>query len=272
MRHHRIWAGVASATLAFSVLAQSVEVVDLSAAPVSSAPIVQTPIYVDNTSAVVDTSTMIVEENVPNSGDLYFQMQTLQQEVMQLRNVVEQQSRQLQELRELSLERYVDIDKRLANGAIAKPSEPLLDTTAGDSPVSNADTVDPVLAKTDLESYDDAYQLVKNRQYQQAIPNFERFVVEYPASVRRPNAFYWLGQLYMVTNQLDEAIVHFTSLRTEFPDHAKTPDGTFKLATLYFKQGDKATSKNLLDKLIASNGGGNPTTLQAASAFLRDNF
>ncbi len=76
----------------------------------------------------------------------------------------------------------------------------------------------------------------------------------------------------MVTNQLDEAIVHFTSLRTEFPDHAKTPDGTFKLATLYFKQGDKATSKNLLDKLIASNGGGNPTTLQAASAFLRDNF
>jgi TolA-binding protein len=76
----------------------------------------------------------------------------------------------------------------------------------------------------------------------------------------------------MVTNKFDEAVNNFSTLRAEFPQHAKTPDGTFKLATLYFKQGNKARCKGLLDELIASNGGGNPTTRQAAEAFVRDNF
>jgi len=277
MKYCRIWAGVASATLAFSVLAQqSVEVVDLSTSPANSTPVVQTPIYIEDASAVVDASAMIVEENAPNSGDLYFQMQTLQQEVMQLRNVVEQQSRQLQELRELSLQRYIEIDKRLVGGAVAAPMEPVVD---GESMPESADGMavavissESQLTKSDLQAYDDAYQLVKNRQYQEAIPEFERFLVEYASSVRRPNAFYWLGQLYMVTNQLEQAVINFKSLRSEFPEHAKTPDGSFKLATLYFKQGDRVSSKSLLDELVASNGGGNPATLQAANAFLRDNF
>lgn len=273
MRLNRYWAALSSAAFSVSVLAQtSVEVVDLTTSPQRTGPVVQTPVFVDNSTAMLDTSSMIVEENPTNTGDLYFQMQTLQQEVMQLRNVVEQQSRQLQELREISLQRYIEIDKRLAGGAVAQPLalDPGESTSPVVDPVINPVSISP--SRSDIDAYDEAYQLVKNRQYEDAIPKFERFLVEYADSVRRPNVFYWLGQLYMVTNQLPQAVAKFNSLRSEFPEHAKTPDGSFKLATLYFKLGDKAQSKSLLDELVATNAAGNTSTLQSATAFLRDNF
>lgn len=280
MQKLRFSAALISAAFAVSVYAQRVEVVDLSAQRTENSsvqPVVQRPITLDNSSTVVDTSAMIVEETTTNSGALYVQMQNLQQEVMQLRNIVEQQTRQLQELRELSLQRYIDIDKRLATGGVAVSTSPVEVTpVAADrnaaEPAVNVEPSVQLSGTSDVEAYDNAYQLVKNRQYEEAIPQFERFLIEYSTSVRRPNALYWLGQLYMVTNQFDQAVDNFSTLRVEFPEHAKTPDGTFKLATLYFKQGNKARCKSLLDELIASNGAGNPTTRQAAESFLRDNF
>lgn len=258
--------------------AQPAEVVDLSATP--SGPLVQTPITLEQPVSVVqDTSSMIVEEAAPSSGDLYFQMQTLQREVMALRNVVELQTKQIQELRQLSLQRYIEIDRRLASGAQALPvaddaavdanlSESTVDLTAGVS----VDVIPAMPEKSDIEAYDEAYQLVKSRQYQDAIPLFEQFVTAYPESVRQANAYYWLGSLYMVVDQLPMAEQRLTELLSRFPEHAKIPDASYKLATLYFKLGKREESRQMLESVIAKYATSHSNTVKLASAFLSDNF
>jgi tol-pal system protein YbgF len=275
MRYISSLAALLGAASVCLVHAQPAEVVDLT----ESAPslLVQTPIAVNQPSQVQDNSALIVEESGPSSGDLYFQMQALQQEVMELRNIVELQTRQLNELRQLSLQRYIELDRRMVTTGIA----PVL-STEGDEVAQEVSAMDglvdvlvsPVAAitKTDIEAYDDAYQLVKARNYQQAIPLFERFLAEYPASLRQANAYYWLGALYMVVDQLPQAEQRLTELLNLYPDHAKVPDASYKLATLYFKQGNRDQSRQLLEEIVAKYANSNSNTVQLASAFLRDNF
>jgi len=275
MRYISSLAALLGAASVCLVHAQPAEVVDLT----ESAPslLVQTPIAVNQPSQVQDNSALIVEESGPSSGDLYFQMQALQQEVMELRNIVELQTRQLNELRQLSLQRYIELDRRM----VTTGSAPVL-STEGDEVAQEVSAVDglvdvsvsPVAAitKTDIEAYDDAYQLVKARNYQQAIPLFERFLAEYPASLRQANAYYWLGALYMVVDQLPQAEQRLTELLNLYPDHAKVPDASYKLATLYFKQGNRDQSRQLLEEIVAKYANSNSNTVQLASAFLRDNF
>jgi len=275
MRYISSLAALLGAASVCLVHAQPAEVVDLT----ESAPslLVQTPIAVSQPSQVQDNSALIVEESGPSSGDLYFQMQALQQEVMELRNIVELQTRQLNELRQLSLQRYIELDRRM----VTTGSAPVL-STEGDEVAQEVSAMDglvdvsvsPVAAitKTDIEAYDDAYQLVKARNYQQAIPLFERFLAEYPASLRQANAYYWLGALYMVVDQLPQAEQRLTELLNLYPDHAKVPDASYKLATLYFKQGNRDQSRQLLEEIVAKYANSNSNTVQLASAFLRDNF
>jgi len=275
MRYISSFAALLGAASVCLVHAQPAEVVDLT----ESAPtlLVQTPIAVNQPSQVQDNSALIVEESGPSSGDLYFQMQALQQEVMELRNIVELQTRQLNELRQLSLQRYIELDRRM----VTTGSAPVL-STEGDEVAQEVSAMDglvdvsvsPVAAitKTDIEAYDDAYQLVKARNYQQAIPLFERFLAEYPASLRQANAYYWLGALYMVVDQLPQAEQRLTELLNLYPDHAKVPDASYKLATLYFKQGNRDQSRQLLEEIVAKYANSNSNTVQLASAFLRDNF
>jgi len=275
MRYISSLAALLGAASVCLVHAQPAEVVDLT----ESAPslLVQTPIAVSQPSQVQDNSALIVEESGPSSGDLYFQMQALQQEVMELRNIVELQTRQLNELRQLSLQRYIELDRRM----VTTGSAPVL-STEGDEVAQEVSAMDglvdvsvsPVAAitKTDIEAYDDAYQLVKARNYQQAIPLFERFLAEYPASLRQANAYYWLGALYMVVDQLPQAEQRLTELLNLYPGHAKVPDASYKLATLYFKQGNRDQSRQLLEEIVAKYANSNSNTVQLASAFLRDNF
>jgi tol-pal system protein YbgF len=268
-------AALFSAASVCMVHAQPAEVVDLTV----SAPevVVQEPISVTPTSSVQDASALIVEDSGPSSGDLYFQMQTLQREVMELRNIVELQTRQLNELRQLSLQRYIELDRRLASGATVVDTSEVGDVANNQTAAEEGDlaieaTTDTLSNKTDLEAYDEAYQLVKARQYQQSIPLFERFIAEYPTSVRQANAYYWLGALYMVVDQLPQAEQSLTELLTRYPDHAKIPDASYKLATLFYKQGKRDQSRQLLEEIVAKYANTNSNTVQLATTFLRDNF
>lgn len=269
-------AALLSAAVFSSAHAQQAEVVDLSAP--QSGPVVQTPIVVAQPSVVEDASAMIVEDEAPNSGDLYFQMQTLQREVMALRNVVELQSKQLQELRQMSLQRYIELDRRLASGVVTMPEDDAGLAVSEDPQIPIADGVDTAVTtsespnKTDIAFYDEAYQLVKARQYDQAIPLFEQFLTQYPSSVRQANAYYWLGSLYMVVDQLPQAEQRLTELLDTFPEHAKIPDASYKLATLYFKLGKREESRRMLEDIKVKYATSNSNTVKLATAFLRDNF
>ncbi len=94
------------------------------------------------TTAAAPTSVAGSQMAGSDQGRLYLQIQQLQQEVMRLNGKLEEQAYELSTLKEQSLQRYMDLDKRLG-GAGAPSSTP----PAGAPPA--AQTSKPVAGATE---------------------------------------------------------------------------------------------------------------------------
>lgn len=211
--------------------------------------------------AIVDSS------SAPSGGDLAYQLQQLQQEMRELRGILEEQQYAIRRLQQSRLDDYRNIDKRLLElqqgGVVAQPDTP--SATA----VVIAEQTAAVGAK---QAYNDAYANIKKQDFEQAVIAFESFIPQYPESSYAGNAFYWLGELYVLRGDLELAKTSYMSLLEKFPDHRKAPDASYKLARVYHEQGDSEQAKALLERVVADNAGKSSGTVQLAKDFLSKNY
>lgn len=216
-----------------------------------------------------------------NMGTLLLQLQQLQQEVMRLNGRVEEQANELRKLREQSLERYVDLDKRLA--AIAGGGAAVAATAgAGSSAPRAAQPVAvPQASEGDSrvteqpgegEAYRAAYALVRGQQFDQAVTAFRQFLQNYPAGKYAPNAHYWLGELYLVVQppDLESSRQSFMLLLTQYPDNSKVPDAMYKLGKVHFLKGNRDRAREFLDRVIREHGDSSAAKL--AGEFIAENY
>jgi tol-pal system protein YbgF len=122
------------------------------------------------------------------------------------------------------------------------------------------------------QAYNDAYTNIEKQDFEQAVIAFESFIPQYPESSYTGNAFYWLGELYVLRGDLELAKTSYMSLLEKFPDHRKAPDATYKLARVYHEQGNSEEAKALLEKVVADNAGKSSGTVQLAKDFLSKNY
>ena len=226
------------------------------------------------------------------TGDLYMQLQSLQQEVMDLRGLVEEQRHQIETLKQQSLDRYNDLDRRLSGqggapiaGAASTPSEPSANTPidANTTPVPNAPVAAPAhtapassmeTAKPEeYEAYQTAYAKLKGQDFNGAIKLFTAFSTSYPNSSLAPNAYYWLGKAYLLVQpqDLNKAQQAFTKVG-DYPQNNKAADALYELGKVYFLKGDKAKSKTLLQQVIDNYGASGSSAPKLAKQFLDQNF
>ena len=137
-------------------------------------------------------------------GNLFLQVQQLQQEVMRLNGKVEEQAHELTTLKEQSLQRYMDLDKRAGGGQLAAGNATAAASGDAGSPIA-APGRWSARRRTGRggEAYRAAYALVQGRQFDQAIPAFKQFLQRYPDGQYAANAHYWLGELYLVLDPPD---------------------------------------------------------------------
>ena len=190
-----------------------------------------------------------------------------------LRGQVEEQTHELQRLKQQSTERYIDMDRRLAelaSGAgVSAPanvedSEQLNPTAMASKPA----------AAGEKEAYDAAYSQVPKRQYAEALSAFQSFLQRYPDGKYAPNAYYWMGELHLVIKPVDlEASRQaFTQLLELYPKHPKEADAMYKLGTVYYLKDNKDQSRQWLERVIAEYGNGVSSAATKARNFLRDRF
>jgi tol-pal system protein YbgF len=214
-----------------------------------------------------------------NLGRLVLQIQQLQQEVMRLNGMVEEQAHELRKLKEQSLQRYVDLDKRLSaavgGGTIvagsqqAARSEPAAEVPAsGGSPRSGQAAEQP----GEAEAYRAAYALVRGQRFDEAVQGFHQFLRDYPDGRYAPNAHYWLGELYLVIKpqELESSRQSFTLLVTQYPDHPKVPDALYKLGKVHFLKGNREKAREYLDGVI--KGYGDTSAAKLAKEFIAENY
>ena len=199
-------------------------------------------------------------------ANLVIQVQELQDEVRSLRGQLEQQTRELENLKRRQRDQYLDLDQRLSDMRNAQPvsgSRNLLAAPPDDSrqpTVSPAEDVPevrapmesqsqvtgigeptvqsqaaPVSAADEKAAYDQAFQALKELRYADAAEDFQAFLDRYPSSEYADNAQYWLGESYYVTRNYDIALTAFQTLLNQYPESPKAPDALLKIGYTHYE-------------------------------------
>ena len=208
-----------------------------------------------------------------SAGELFYQLQLLQQEVMELRGKVEEQEYQLRQQREQSLERYLDLDqrlKRLEGGGVPAGQGAPTSTGTGAGTVTAPQQELP----GESDAYRAAYSLVRSQQFADAVAAFRQFLVDFPGGKFAPNAHYWLGELYLVQVPPDDesARREFNLLLEQYPDNSKIPDALYKLGKIYFDRGNRDGAREYLDRVINEFGDSGSSAVKLARDFISQNY
>jgi tol-pal system protein YbgF len=205
-------------------------------------------------------------------SELYNQLQLLQQEVQELRGLVEQQSFELRQLKQQRMDDYLDLDRRFSqlsggSGGASAAAASSSSAVASQDPAQFA-PVDAVQAD-ELAVYRRAIDLVlKQKDFDGGAEALQKYLRDFPSGHYSANALYWLGQIYLQKNDVNQSQKWFKQMIEQYPTHQKTPEAKLKLAKVYHAQGDTAQARKLLDEVANS---GSPAA-GLAKEFLQQNF
>ena len=176
------------------------------------------------------------------------QLDELQNEVNELRGITELHTYQLSQVLDRQRELYQELDRRVSEAL--KPANQIPATII--APSGNAGKVNYSNNLTENEAYDRAVNMVlKDKRYEQAIPEFEAFNQRYPNSTYAANAHYWLGQLLFNKGDLTKARQEFDLVVSNYSDSNKRSDAMLKLAMVEQKENNEIKAIAVYQKLIA---------------------
>lgn len=249
--------------------------------PASRAPIQDE--YDDEPALAQESS--LPRHTAENQASLLNKVQGLQQEVQELRGQLEVQTHELKLLKEQQLSFYKDLDARIASGrtsttttvppnhakptiSLETPSKPV----AAPNPITIPVKSTPQAVNTNKHTnpaeeqirYLAAYELVKNKQYVQAINAMQGFVTEFPQSGYTVNAQYWLGELYLVKKDYPKSIQHFESVLQQYPSSGKAAASLLKIGYALAESGQVGAAKARLSQVIKNYPDTNTAHLAAA--------
>ena len=205
-------------------------------------------------------------------------LNALQQEVASLRGLVEQLQNENAQLKQAARQQYTDLDSRLGRleggsapvaGAPATPAAPG-DASAA-TPATPAAPVDPAPAAPsaprgvvadvaaggtpadpagERPMYDSAFQALRDGEYAEASRRFQAYLETYPAGALAPNAWYWLGESYYVTQNYELGLEAFQTLLTRYPGSRKEADALLKQGYCEVALGRRAEGEASLRRLL----------------------
>jgi tol-pal system protein YbgF len=177
----------------------------------------------------LDTRLARIERVVANQSllDLANQVEALRSDVRAMHNDIDVLNHNVDSARKQQHDLYVDLDQRLksleARGVAGGGAAP------GNSAVAGTAGAEPTGDGADKGSYQAAFDLLKNGQYERAITAFQAFLTSYPNSQLADNAQYWLGEAYYVNKSFPEALAAFQRVVENFPGSRKLPDALLKI-------------------------------------------
>ncbi len=199
-------------------------------------------------------------------ANMVLQMQEMQDEVRSLRGMLEEQARELENLKRRQRDQYLDLDQRLSevanaqpvtSGGVAAAGTAVAQTASQTAPAMDVPEVrDPIVSQSEVTgigdpaaqtqavaaspedekaAYDQAFQALKELRYADAAEEFQSFLDRYPNSEYADNAQYWLGESYYVTRNYDIALTAFQDLLDQFPESPKAPDALLKIGYTHYE-------------------------------------
>ena len=195
----------------------------------------------------------VVDSQVSGAGqlsELFYRIQVLQQDLKDLRGTMEEQNYLIKRLERSQKEQYLDLDKRLAQLGGADLESRAAQTEEKESSEEATTFLNEVPEfDNEREAYQYAFDLMRNRQYQESLAGFEEIIVAFPNGQYTPNAFYWIGELYLAQGDNEKSRQSFIQVISLYPDHQKVPDAMYKLGVVYFALGDNQSAIRYLGQV-----------------------
>ncbi len=191
---------------------------------------------------------------------------SLADRVAALRGQLEQLQNANEQLKQRNRDQYLDLDGRLnrleggtppVSAPPVSPASSAAPATAPKAPVADAAPAvhgDPgALAKAGDErtAYDVAFDALKRGNYVESANLFASFLELYPGGVYAPNALYWLGESYYVTQNYPLAMEQFRQLLDRYPTHDKAPGALLKLGLSEYGLGKVEDAERTLSSVSA---------------------
>jgi tol-pal system protein YbgF len=192
-------------------------------------------------ASLADRVAALEQQASNNQGnvDLLNQVTQLKSEVQALRSQIEELQQQQEQAKQASRNQYLDLDgrlNRLEGGATPPPAatttSPRPSTPAASSEQQPAVYGDPgTLAQGEGErgAYEAAFDALKAGRYADSANLFQQFLQDYPSGSYAPNALYWLGESYYVTQNYALAQQQFQALLDRYPTHDKAAGALLKV-------------------------------------------
>lgn len=218
---------------------------------VSSAPTTSTSFPVTSPAPVATANTSLQVE-------LLTMVEAMQQEIAELRGTVEEQEHTIEMMKRQQQQRYLDLDKRMAE--LMQTSTPRVAASA----VSNGE---PVLSADEL--YASAMTLIKKKDFAKALIKLDEFATTYPEDGLAANAFYWSGEVQLAEGNYPLAITQFTRVIEQHGEHAKAADSHYKLAVAFDRSGDPEKAKKILGQVISQYEGKSDSVVRLAKRYLK---
>ena len=197
----------------------------------------------------------------PQAGnvELLNQITALRAELQALRAQMEELERELELQQGQARSQYLDLDSRLVRlegGAPAAPAVSTIDVPAdsGSAEAPPPDTIDepaPAPSGDEQADYLAAFDELKRGDYVASAAAFESFLVRHPRGTYAPNALYWLGESYYVTQNYDLAEQQFQAVVDQFPRHDKAAGALLKVGLSQYGQGAVEAAAATLAEVIA---------------------
>lgn len=195
-----------------------------------------------------------------SQGELLLQIEQLRQETQALRGLMEELSYQLGQMSSDQKTRYLDLDQRLGE-LVRIQKEAVATSSTPTSTPANADSTTGGVGEagaqasvsndiSDQDAYNSAFQLIRERKFEEALVAMESFIRAYPDSELILDARFWRGQVFDVLGRDEEAIEAFKSLTLVAPDYRRILQVKVKLGKLLIKNQDVMNGRKILQEVI----------------------
>lgn len=259
----------------------SCTIVGASLLLISSAQAAQAPVYNladGNLVEKLESLERVVNSRTRNQQRVQEQINSMESEISEIRGRIEEQnfqiekilqrqrelllafdiqSQQLQDVSELSAANSTNSSlttKSPSQSNSIKTTNTTSENAAVIQPSASLDASVATQSDNDAVDYKAAVDLIlKQRDTAAAIPALENFVDDYPQSRFKPNAHYWLGQIFYNGQNWQAAKKHFGTLYTQYPTSNKVADATLKLGIIAKSLSDNKNAREYFEKVIANH-------------------
>jgi tol-pal system protein YbgF len=172
---------------------------------------------------LVSTSIYVYSQDDNSASDILFlKIQELEIEIAELRNQVESQNHLIEKLLQESSKES------------DKGSNIIKDISADNA--IRFKGVSDIKSKEDV--YSAATKYLENQNYDDAFKLFKFFTETFVDEQKTPLAFFWLGEISFINNDIEKSKGYFLDLVSSYPDHYRVPLAHKKIGDIYLKNND----------------------------------